>query len=59
MKVVVGYRRYVEEEITIPKEFEFVFEKDEDDFTDEEWEKLDEWSEYLYENYGENCEIIS
>lgn len=41
MKVEISYTVTKTEVITVPKEWEFYFKKDEGDYTDEEWNILD------------------
>lgn len=47
MKAVVQYPILITKEITIPKKLEFKFKKDEEDYTDEEWDFLDKFEEIL------------
>jgi hypothetical protein len=54
MKVTVGYMAWKEKELEVPDKFCFKFEKEEDDWTDEEWElSEDEFWEWLDEAIGE------
>ena len=62
MKVKIGYTKYVEEEFELPKKFQFRFTKDEDDYTDKEWDIIEngEFDSWLRSNtdFGEDIEII-
>lgn len=40
MKVEINYVTMVTEIITVPKEWEFYFKKDESEYTDKEWNTL-------------------
>lgn len=40
MKVEISYVVEKTETFDVPKEWEFYFKKDEDDYTDEEWDRL-------------------
>jgi len=40
MKVEISYVVEKTEIFEVPKEWEFYFKKDEDDYTDEEWDRL-------------------
>lgn len=42
MKVEISYTVTKTEIIEVPKEWEFWFKKDEDDYTDEEWNRLED-----------------
>ena len=41
MKVEISYVTTVTEVVTVPKEWEFYFKKDESEFTDKEWNIFD------------------
>lgn len=41
MKVEISYVTTVTEVVTVPKEWEFYFKKDEDEYTDKEWDILE------------------
>jgi hypothetical protein len=54
MKVTVSYVVRKEKELEVPDKFRFRFEKDEDDWTDEEWELAeDEFFDWLDDAIGE------
>ena len=48
MKMLIEYQTTAKAVIEIPKELEFYFTKDEDDYTDSEWEKFDNMGILLY-----------
>lgn len=62
MKIKLGF--YVEEEFELPEKFEFIFTKEEDDYTDEEWvlywEEFNKWKGEVTGLDGEydNIEVI-
>ena len=41
MKVEISYPTIITEVVTVPKEWEFYFKKDESEFTDKEWDILE------------------
>lgn len=41
MRVEISYTKTVTEIITVPKEWEFYFKKDEDDYTNKEWDIIE------------------
>lgn len=41
MKVEINYVTIVTEVVTVPKEWEFYFKKDESEYTDKEWDVLE------------------
>lgn len=41
MKVEISYPKIITEIITVPKEWEFYFTKDESEYTDKEWNILE------------------
>lgn len=53
MKLLISYSKPTEEIVEVPKKYEFKFLKDEDDWTDEEWNLNDEWCDKMCEQYGE------
>ena len=56
MKVEISYIKRVTEVITVPKEWEFYFRKDEDDWTNEEWDITE--NEYFLNLPGDEYEDI-
>ena len=64
MKIEVGYfmydtEKYVTEWIDLPKRFKFYFKKDESEYTDNEWDKLEQFRDWLECQYGYDVEIHS
>lgn len=58
MKVEISYIKRVTKVITVPKEWEFYFRKDEDDWTDEEWDRTEnEYFLNLSDDEYEDIEI--
>lgn len=60
MKVSITYVVEKTETFDVPKEWEFYFKKDEDDYTDEEWDRLQDepflnrfpnWDDFEIEGY--------
>lgn len=64
MKIKLGFNKYVEEDFELPKKFEIILTKDENDYTDEEWDLNEEFNDWLHSITGdpyctEDVEIIS
>ena len=58
MKLLISYSKPTEEIIEVPKKYEFKFLKDEDDWTDEEWELNDEWCDKIRADMAEEEALI-
>lgn len=58
MKIKISYvkwfgkqRKIIKEIIEVPKQYQFVFQKDEDEYTDNEWDKSEAWYKKMANKY--------
>lgn len=65
MKVELGYPTYVTKWVDLPEKFNFIFQKDEDDFTPEEydlyWEDFQNWKcdvAYGHHHYAQFLDAV-
>lgn len=62
MKIVLGYTKYTEETFVLPKKFEFLFKKDEYEWTDDEWDLLEDFHKWKLKitdcDYNMDVDII-